>query len=68
MIRLLWICQGLLKPDDLDHDGQLERIVSENYRLISQEGRPSITELSHITHLVQGAVCLQTVWHVDSSF
>ena len=56
--------QGLLKPEDLGHDGQLERIVSENYRLISQEGRFSITEVPHIIHLVQGTVCLQTIWQV----
>lgn len=56
--------QGLLKPEDLGHDGRLERIVSENYRLISQDGRLSVVELRHITHLVQGTVSLQTIWQV----
>ncbi|KAG9310375.1 hypothetical protein JVU11DRAFT_9509 [Chiua virens] len=30
--------KGLLKPDDLGHNDRLERIISENYRLISEEG------------------------------
>ncbi|KAF8545917.1 hypothetical protein OG21DRAFT_1310657 [Imleria badia] len=37
--------KGLLKPEDLDDDDRLERIMSENYRLILQDG----------------AVCLQTI-------
>ncbi|KAH0838775.1 hypothetical protein J3R83DRAFT_7151 [Lanmaoa asiatica] len=30
--------KGILKPEDLGHDGRLERIVSQNYRLVSQGG------------------------------
>lgn len=53
-----------MKPEDLGHDGRLESIVSENYRLISQDGRSPIAEFPQITHLVQGAVSLQTIWYV----
>lgn len=32
--------KGALKPEGFGHDGRLEQIVSENHRIISQEGRP----------------------------
>lgn len=37
-----WKCQGILKEEDLGHDGRLESMVSENYRSVSQDGRSSV--------------------------
>ncbi|KAH0831287.1 hypothetical protein J3R83DRAFT_13923 [Lanmaoa asiatica] len=39
--------KGLSKLEDLGHDDRLEKIMSENYRLISQEGRIVLT--MHLT-------------------